>query len=169
MITALIAVAGTLLGSIVTHYFQRASAHRAIRQSFSERLRQDRLSAYNAFAAAAIEYRHHQIERWHRLRQDPGAELNSRSEAFSQKAALKTEFLRVKLLSDDSRLHRLADEAIEAIRGIQRTGVAACDAEEHEQRYLAATAAIDAFVQYAANDVQTLPAVNAKAVGSASQ
>ncbi|MGW5106725.1 hypothetical protein [Nocardia sp. NPDC004123] len=169
MITALIAVAGTLLGSIVTHYFQRASAQRTIRQSFSERLRQDRLNAYNAFAAAAIEYRHHQIERWHRLRQDPDAELNTRSEAFSKKAALKTELLRVKLLSDDTRLHRLAEEAIEAIRGIQRSGATASDADEHERRYLAATAAIDAFVQYAANDVQTLPAMAARAVDSVDQ
>ncbi|WP_433590487.1 hypothetical protein [Nocardia sp. CA-145437] len=169
MITALIAVAGTLLGSIVTHYFQRASAEKTARQSFSERLRQDRLNAYNAFAAAAIEYRHHQIERWHRLSQDPDAELNTRSEAFTKKAALKTEFLRLKLLSDDIRLHRLADEAIEAIRGIQRSGAAASDADEHERRYLAATAAIDAFVLYAANDIQTVPAIAARAVDSVDQ
>ncbi|MFE3984448.1 hypothetical protein ACFXPR_08185 [Nocardia tengchongensis] len=160
MVTALIAVAGTLLGSIVTHYFQRASANRTIRLTFSERLRQDRLSAYNAFAGAAIEYRHHQIERWHRLKQDPDAELNSRSEAFSKKAALKTELLRVQLLSDDLQLHRLAEDAIEAIRQIQRSGVAASDADEHERRYLAATAAIDEFVRYAAVGVQTLPAVS---------
>ncbi|MGY1901238.1 hypothetical protein [Nocardia gipuzkoensis] len=154
MITALIAIAGTLLGSIVTHNFQRATADRAARQNFSERLRQDRLNAYNAFAASANEYRHHQIERWHRLRQDPDAEVNSRPESYSRKSALRSEQFRIKLLTNDARLQQLADEAIEAIRSIQRTGVSPASVEEHEVLYKKATAAIDAFVLHAANDVQ---------------
>ncbi|RMI29323.1 hypothetical protein [Nocardia stercoris] len=68
MLTALIAVGGTLLGSIVTFGFQRLTADRTVRQGFRERLRQDRLSAYSAFAAVVMEYRHFENDRtgWHR-------------------------------------------------------------------------------------------------------
>ncbi|MFR9752586.1 hypothetical protein ACL02S_16330 [Nocardia sp. 004] len=154
MITALIAIAGTLLGAAVTHYFQRVNADRTMRQNFAERLRQDRLTAYHDFANAVVEYRHYQIKRWHRLNQDPGAEANTRSEAYDKKAVAQSQLLRIKLLTSDERLTQLADEAIESSRAIQRGRVAPTTAEEHRARYEQATAAIDAFVRHAGNDVQ---------------
>ncbi|MFE6861681.1 hypothetical protein [Nocardia sp. NPDC057668] len=154
MVTALIAVAGTLLGSIVTHVFQRMTADRTTRQNFADRLRQDRLSAYNAFAASAIEYRHHQIERWHRLRQNPDTEVTARSESYSKKVELRSELVRVKLLTSDPRIQDLADHAIEAIRAIQRSGVAPASPEDHAILMKKANNAIEDFVAQAARDVQ---------------
>ncbi|MGV9542408.1 hypothetical protein ACWDSF_13875 [Nocardia beijingensis] len=156
MITALIAIAGTLLGAAVTHYFQRVNADRTMRQNFAERLRQDRLTAYHDFANAVVEYRHHQIARWHRLEQDPDAEANTRSEAYDKKAVANSQLLRIKLLTSDERLVQLADEAISASQAIQRGGAAPSTAEEHRAHYTRATAAIDAFVRHAATDVQNL-------------
>lgn len=154
VITALIAVAGTLLGAAFTHYFQRVNADRTLRQNLVERLRQDRLTAYHDFATAVIEYRHHQIKRWHRLKQDPDAEAHTRSEAYDKKAAASSQLLKIKLLTSDEQLLQLADQAINASLAIQRGGVSPGTAEEHETRYLQARAAIDAFVRYAGNDVQ---------------
>ncbi|WP_051027586.1 hypothetical protein [Nocardia higoensis] len=74
MLTALIAVAGTLLGAIITHWFQRSAAERAAQHAVLERLRQDRLLAYSAFATAAMDYRRQQVDRWHSVRRDPSSE-----------------------------------------------------------------------------------------------
>ncbi|MEU0545726.1 hypothetical protein ABZ319_38220 [Nocardia sp. NPDC005978] len=130
------------------------TADRTTRQNFADRLRQDRLSAYNAFAAAAIEYRHHQIERWHRLRQHPDNEGPARLEAYAKKAELRSELVRVKLLTGEPRIHTLADEVIEAIRSIQRSGVAPASPEDHAILMKKAHAAIEEFVAKAAADVQ---------------
>ena len=59
-LTAAIAVAGTLLGSAVTYLFQQRVAQRAEAFSQSERLRQERLAAYSAFAEAIMVYRQSQ-------------------------------------------------------------------------------------------------------------
>ncbi|MFE6924794.1 hypothetical protein ACFVAV_27475 [Nocardia sp. NPDC057663] len=160
MITALIAIAGTLLGAAATHYFQRVNADRTVRQNFAERLRQDRLTAYHAFATSVIEYRHEQIERWHRLNRDPDAEANMRSEAYDKKAAVRSQILRIKLLTSDEALIRLAEEAIDASRDIQRSGTGPGAPGEHEGRYLRATAAIDAFVRHAGSGIQNHSAGN---------
>jgi membrane protein YqaA with SNARE-associated domain len=49
--SALIAVAGTLLGSVSTFVFQRAGADRAERAARFDQRRQERLAMYAEFAA----------------------------------------------------------------------------------------------------------------------
>ncbi|SFN72766.1 Uncharacterised protein [Nocardia asteroides] len=154
VVTALIAVVGTLLGAAFTHYFQRVNADRMLRQSRDDRLRQDLLSAYHDFASAVIDYRHHQIKRWHQLSQNPGAEQQLRHEAYDMRAAANTQLLRIRLLNGDERIVRLAGEAIDAARSIQRVGVDPGTAEDHELRHRAARSAIDEFVRCAADTVQ---------------
>ncbi|MDQ4033704.1 MAG: hypothetical protein M3332_16240 [Actinomycetota bacterium] len=51
----MIAVAGTLLGSIVTYVFQRVNAGRAERFARQEPLRQERIATYSGFAGAITE------------------------------------------------------------------------------------------------------------------
>lgn len=158
----MIAVAGTLLGSLVTHWFQRSAAERAAQHTFLERLRQDRLNAYNAFAATAMDYRHHQNDRWHLIRRDPASADSARSTAYSKRAALRTDLLRVRMLTDDIRLHELGAEAIEAIRDIHK----AESSQAREESSTRATAAIESFVQRAADSVQALPTpARARAIG----
>lgn len=162
MLTALIAVAGTLLGSLVTHWFQRSAAERTAQHAFLERLRQDRLNAYNDFASTAMDYRHHQNDRWHLIRNDPASDTSLRSAAYSKRAALRTELLRVRMLTDDARLHQLGAEAIEAIRDIHK----AESPEAREELSVKATAVIESFVQHAATGVQALPTPpRARAIG----
>jgi hypothetical protein len=56
-LASVIAVAGTLLGSVVTHVLQRRTAGHAERFARDERLRQERLTVYSVFAEAVMAYR----------------------------------------------------------------------------------------------------------------
>ncbi|MEU1815026.1 hypothetical protein ABZ543_07495 [Streptomyces roseifaciens] len=61
--TSVVAVMGTLLGSVVTHTFQRIASRRSELFTRSEALRQERMATYSAFAAAVEGYRHGQADR----------------------------------------------------------------------------------------------------------
>ncbi|MDX3638311.1 hypothetical protein [Streptomyces sp. MB09-02B] len=69
MLAALIAVAGTLLGVVVTNRQQDRRADRSERIVAAERLRQERITAYAEFARTVMEFRSSQYQRW-RHRQD---------------------------------------------------------------------------------------------------
>ncbi|GAA4520517.1 hypothetical protein GCM10023191_097580 [Actinoallomurus oryzae] len=64
VLTGLFAVVGTLVGSVVTYLLQRRSAEHAERSAREQRLWQERLQAYSAFAEATIEFRRSQYDRW---------------------------------------------------------------------------------------------------------
>ncbi|HSV64416.1 MAG TPA: hypothetical protein VLJ59_00725 [Mycobacteriales bacterium] len=68
---AVLAVVGTLLGSIVASVFQQRGAERAERFARSERRRQEQLDIYSGFAGTAAQYRRVERDRWHRHREDP--------------------------------------------------------------------------------------------------
>jgi hypothetical protein len=61
---SLIAVVGTLLGSLSTFLFQQRTAVRAEVAVREERLRQERLAAYSAFAAAVTELKRGVVAAW---------------------------------------------------------------------------------------------------------
>jgi hypothetical protein len=69
MLAALIAVAGTLLGVVVTNRQQDRRADRSEKIVAAERLRQERITAYAEFARTVMEFRSSQYRRWRR-RQD---------------------------------------------------------------------------------------------------
>ena len=62
VLASLIAVAGTLLGSLSTYLFQRRNALRAETVARDERLRQEQLAACSEFAAAISELKRGVIE-----------------------------------------------------------------------------------------------------------
>ncbi|MTE16247.1 hypothetical protein [Nocardia aurantiaca] len=152
VISALIAVAGTLLGSGATFLFQRITADRAAGQAAAERLRQDRLNAYNAFADMALEYRRTQIDRWYRIQEGgPDIEEATRAESYTKRTALRSALLRVQLLTSDTRLHELGSKIIEVTQAIHR----AADLQARNERGDESKAMIDAFVKHAAIEVQS--------------
>jgi hypothetical protein len=61
---SLIAVFGTLLGSISTYVFQERAAARAHASARQERLRQDRLAACSEFAAAVTKLKSGVVAAW---------------------------------------------------------------------------------------------------------
>ncbi|MFG2040428.1 hypothetical protein [Dactylosporangium sp. NPDC048998] len=134
-VAAIIAVAGTLLGSIVTFVFQRVSAQRAERFARDERLRQERLASYSAFAGAITELRQSVISLWFtRRNHTEGTELTAaQRESDRLGAAADHARFRVQLLAEDPQLMTLADAAVEPIGAIVRA-VDLAALREHETR-----------------------------------
>ncbi|WP_051866511.1 hypothetical protein [Streptosporangium roseum] len=70
-ITSLIAIAGTLLGVAASYVFQLRSARQARRFAREDRLWQERLMAYSAFAEAVTAFRKSQNDRWRQAQANP--------------------------------------------------------------------------------------------------
>jgi hypothetical protein len=150
--TSLIAVLGTLLGSIVTYTFQRRTTQRAEQFARHERLRQERMSAYTAFADAAMEYRHEELTRWlhtHGELTDPTQEKTWREQGRTRATAWQARY-RVQLLTDDSTLVQRADKIIDAIANIHHAKNSA-DLQNHDTR---TRKAIEDFVQAASAHIR---------------
>ncbi|MFC9732148.1 hypothetical protein [Streptomyces roseolus] len=115
MDVALIAVAGTLLGVIATHWFQGRMTLRTAALARNEQLRQERIATYSAFAGAVVEYRHSQNDRWFRAVEEPGSEEaeESRHASYRQRTAARQALFRVQLVCDDAELRRLAEAAFD--------------------------------------------------------
>ncbi|MBB0242987.1 hypothetical protein FNQ90_02405 [Streptomyces alkaliphilus] len=142
--TSVVAVAGTLLGVMITHHFQRRAAVRGEEFTRSEALRRERIDCYSAFAGAAEEYRRGQADRWYGKRRDPeGPEYTAaRDRAHHLRTAARQALYRVKLLTTDAEVLLAADRAYVNTREISTAG----EEDEHRRRDQEAREAIEAFV-----------------------
>lgn len=142
--TSVVAVAGTLLGSVITHVFQRLASDRGELFARSEALRQERIAAYSAFAEAVENYRHGQADRWYRKKEAPDGEAftTARSEAHRLRTAARQVHYRVKLLTDDPEVNVAAERAYECTREISN----ARDQADRDTRDAQAKLAIEEFV-----------------------
>ncbi|GAA4581459.1 hypothetical protein GCM10023194_12730 [Planotetraspora phitsanulokensis] len=114
VLTALTAVAGTLLGSLLTFVFQRMTNDRAERFTLATRLREERMAVYSGFAGAALEYRGAQYSRG-MLRGREGQEAEykeARAESSRLRASMWHALYRVRLIADDPEVIRLAETAM---------------------------------------------------------
>ncbi|ALO07602.1 hypothetical protein [Streptomyces gardneri] len=113
MDVALIAVMGTLLGVVATHWFQGRATERTAALARNEQLRQERIETYSAFAGAVVEYRHSQNDRWFRAAMKPGSKEaeESRHASYRQRTAARQALFRVQLVCDDPETRRLAEAA----------------------------------------------------------
>jgi hypothetical protein len=142
--TSLIAVAGTLLGSVSTYLFQRRTAARTEGAAREERLRQERLLACSEFLTAVAELKRAAISAWFR-REDKGEEWRSAMvEADRSGAAAESAHARLTLTVGDSSVHGAARELFASIT-VLREAVDKGDMENRELEYEAKrTAFIDA-------------------------
>ncbi|GLY85785.1 hypothetical protein [Actinoallomurus iriomotensis] len=151
-LTSLVAVAGTLLGSALTYVFQRRTAGRAEQFARDERLRQERLSAYSAFAEAVMEYRHEELKVWLHQRGELTHPLPERFEVEQgrlRSVALRAKY-RVQLLADGRGLMELADQSIDAVADIHRAKDAT-ELMEHGER---TEQRVEGFIRAAAAEVR---------------
>ncbi|GAA2960757.1 hypothetical protein [Streptomyces enissocaesilis] len=150
--TALVAVIGTLLGSVVTHFFQRQTAERTAALARAEQLRQERISAYSAFAGAVVDYRRGQNDRWHRQSEAPGSDSaeSARMESYRLRVAARQALYRVQLVCDDNAAVDLAVSAFEATNRMHE----ATDEAERSLRSEEAQEAVRAFIATAAPGVR---------------
>src|SRR5690242_21844969 len=108
VLVSLIAVAGTLLGSLSTYLFQRRTALHTERVTREERLRQDRLAACGTFAAVITEVKRAVITassagRERRLRPDRRAPHSAQQGG--------TRAARGRVREGEGGLHRLGEES----------------------------------------------------------
>lgn len=145
---SLIAVAGTLLGSFSTFWFQQKAARQ-------ERLRQDQLGVCSEFAAAVSDLRRAVVAVWFRKRRKdrPDADAHAvtdyhlaYAEADRLGAVAESAKFRMLLVIDDSGLHSLAEAVSRHIGTVQH----AQDKDEVEKLDTEFAAHLAAFVSAAA-------------------
>ena len=113
VLVSLVAVLGTLLGSVITYLFQQRTADRNESFARSERLRTERLAIYSAFAAVLTDHRNALVRVWHLKQRDPdAAEVRAASdEATRIGATIDSAIFRVHLMTDDPTVIGFADAA----------------------------------------------------------
>ncbi|MCX4582924.1 hypothetical protein [Streptomyces sp. NBC_01481] len=152
METAVIAVIGTLLGSVATHFFQRHTAERTAALSRAEQLRQERISAYSAFAGALVDYRRGQNDRWHRAQESPGSAVaeGARIDSYRLRSTAHQALIRVQLVCDDTQALELAASAFEVTNCMHE----APDEADRSQRSEQARETLSEFIGAAAPGVR---------------
>lgn len=155
VIASLVAVAGTLLGSFSTYWFQQRSAERSEASARRDRLRQDRLTACSEFAAAVFDLRRAVVAVWFRRNRRAREPADDRSvsdyrvayaEADRLGAAAQSARFRMLLVVDDPGLRELSDTAVRHVDAIlsapDKAKVEALDAEfeEHLSAFVSAAA-----------------------------
>lgn len=135
MLTSVVAVIGTLAGSALTFLFTQLSARRAERVARAERLRQERIAAYTAFAGALADLRRAVISLWFARQREPDGPdtRTAQTEADQRGAEADRARFAVRLLTDDQDVHRLADAAFDPIDAIGTAGDRA-ELRVHEDR-----------------------------------
>lgn len=151
-VAAIIAVVGTLLGSTMTYVFQRMSSQRAVRFSFQQQLRAERLTVYSDFGSAMTEARRGQWnwwEAWNKEPEGPGFDA-ARIEAFRLLSLAVHTLFRVQLAAGSQGIVDAARVAYELTRDVHRANTAAeLKALDKEAR-----AALQQFVTLASCDIQ---------------
>jgi hypothetical protein len=110
MIATVVAVIGTLLGSIVTGTFQHLAAGRAERAAAAEQLRRDRLDAVTTLASAGSDHRRTLWMRGEaRLRGADDVELEElRARSHITRSAITRPLVALRLLVPDPAVHACA-------------------------------------------------------------
>jgi hypothetical protein len=151
LVASLIAVVGTLLGSATTYLFQRQTVERAERFARQERLRQERMAVYGAFAGAVTDHRRAVVNLWFRRGagpDDPGYRA-ARDECDRLGAALDHARFQVQLIADDADLIARATEAHVPTSAILN----AADRDEVKSYESQSRGAVGSFVAAAATQI----------------
>ncbi|MER6075008.1 hypothetical protein ABT187_40615 [Streptomyces sp. NPDC001817] len=144
IVTSVIAVLGTLLGSTVTHVFQQRSARRTEQSSRKERLRQERLDVYGTYAGLLVEFRQAMLHHWFCEHEgiDADDEIALRRGSFELRSSTQHALFQLQLITDEPELVAVAVDAFTAVGKIDR----AEDRSDLVARRDATRDLIDAFV-----------------------
>lgn len=135
VLTGVIGVAATLLGSFSTYLFQSRTAERAEVFARDERLRQEQLIACSAYAGSLTDLKRGLITLWfQRTQEGEPAWKEARTQADQLGASAEAARFRVELVSGDSQLMMLADAAF-ATLGAIRTASDRTEVVEVEKQF----------------------------------
>lgn len=154
-VTAVIAVAGTLLGSAITYLFQRMNAQRTETFSFQQQLRAERMVVYSDFAKVVKDYQRAQDRRWFRNREDPksGDAYDAFMKALDLGSSVQHVLFRVELVADSSELIEKARHAYRLVNKLRE----ASTADDLGSREDTAEEALGGFIALAKRDIQRRP------------
>lgn len=115
--TSVVAVLGTLLGSLATHYFQRRNRADAERFERGERLRQERVSAYTTFGGALVNLRRAHMDRWFAIhdQRDSADPEALRYETYRLYTDAQEALFRVQLITESPEVIDLGKQAIATV------------------------------------------------------
>ncbi|MFJ3944443.1 hypothetical protein [Streptomyces griseoaurantiacus] len=123
IIASAIAVLGTLLGSGLTLAFQQRTTDKGHQFTRHERLRQERLDAYSAYAGALINYRRCLVHLWFCEREQPPHEDPGvvRVRAYDLRSNAQEALFRVQMLTDDEALSEAAEAVLADVTALPKT------------------------------------------------
>ncbi|MFF4143544.1 hypothetical protein ACFY0A_19485 [Streptomyces sp. NPDC001698] len=122
IIASAIAVLGTLLGSGLTMAFQRRNADMSHQFTRREKLRQERLDAYSAYAGALVNYRRCLVRLWFCEHEQPPPEDPDtvRIRAYDLRSSAQEALFRVQMLTDDAALGQAAEDVLADITTVSK-------------------------------------------------
>lgn len=123
IIASAIAVVGTLLGSGLTLAFQQRTTDKGHQFTRHERLRQERLDAYSAYAGALINYRRCLVHLWFCEHEQPPHEDPGvvRVRAYDLRSSAQEALFRVQMLTDDDALSEAAEAVLADVSALPKT------------------------------------------------
>ncbi|WP_025239480.1 hypothetical protein [Mycobacteroides abscessus] len=150
--SSVVAVVGTLLGVFLTSWFQQRAAKQASNVTRLEHRRKEFADAAAAFAAVAGELGRIEFNRARTRLEHPGtpAHQRARQETYRTRAEIRNARHLLRLLDDPDRSDGVvesADKVIELLQRISSTPVTVAEIHDREQE---AAAALEAFLQCAA-------------------
>ncbi|MGW0611217.1 hypothetical protein [Streptomyces sp. NPDC002788] len=118
-----IAVLGTLLGSGITLAFQQRTADRSHQFTRREKLRQERLDAYSAYAGALVNYRRCLVHLWFCEHEQPSPEDPDtvRIRAYDLRSSAQEALFRVEMLTEDETLSQAAEDVLAEVTALPKT------------------------------------------------
>ncbi|MFI7019322.1 hypothetical protein [Streptomyces sp. NPDC050164] len=123
IIASAIAVLGTLLGSGLTLAFQQRTTDKGHQFTRHERLRQERLDAYSAYAGALINYRRCLVHLWFCEHEQPPHEDPGvvKVRAYDLRSNAQEALFRVQMLTDDEALSQAAETVLSDVAALPKT------------------------------------------------
>ncbi len=148
--TSIVAVLATLLGAVLSYGLQRRTLNEVHNRTRQDQLQQQRIAAFGDFAAATMDLRRAEYDRWNQRVESPdGSEpVEVRQESYRLRAEAWNAFFRLKLVADpaeDVAVVKQAEQAVEAAAGVSK----AASLGELRDRGERARQALDAFVHAA--------------------
>ena len=115
VLTSLVAVCATVVGAVLSYLFQKSTTQRSEQFNRSERLRQDKITAYSRFAETVMSFRIAQYDRWSRRNEDRHSDqyVTARLESRRLRAAAWHALYHVRLLTDEENVWKRASAAME--------------------------------------------------------
>ncbi|MCL7495191.1 MULTISPECIES: hypothetical protein [Streptomyces] len=117
VVASVVAVIGTLLGSGITHFFQSRAAGRSEQFARAERLRQERIDAYCAYAGALLDYRRVLVHRWFVLHEEGRCDEDSpelREEVYKTRYTAQEAMFRAQMVTDDAEILERSEQVMSA-------------------------------------------------------